>query len=228
MARVLRASAMIARERRPVGYSDYTREEMRASIRAPLSVSDYKKADMIILLMQPQVKQMLDSAPVSKKRAKNSHKGSRTIPSEFSARPLAGPEVTTNLASISPLKSEGIYYTKGRFGKQLKRILGTDKLAILPPTCELAKLLMIQAHNTAHMGGSDTCARSRQEAWIVRARTLANKVAADCLQCRVRLKAPLSQREGFLPEERMLTFTPPFTATAMDFLGPFKVKAMNN
>ena len=229
MARVLRASAMIARERRPGGYKDYTKEEMRANLGAPLAVTDYEKADKIILLlMQPQVKQMLDSTPVGKKKAKNAHKGTRTIPHEFSARPLAGPELTTNLASISPFKLDGVYYTKGRFGKQLKRILGTDKLAILPPTCELAKLIMIQAHSTAHMGGSDTCARSRQEAWIVRARPLANKVAADCLECRVRLKVPLTQREGFLPDERMLTFTPPFTATAMDFLGPFKVKAMNN
>ena len=87
---------------------------------------------------------------------------------------------------------------------------------------------MIKAYSTAHIGGSDTCARLRQEAWIVRARPLTNKVAADCLECRVRLKAPLTQREGFLPEEQILTFTPPFTATAMDFLGPFKVKAMNN
>ena len=127
---------------------------------------------------------------------------------------------------MSPFKDAGIYYTRRRFGKQLKKILGKDKLPILTPTCELAKLLMTQAHSVAHMGGSDTCARSRQEAWIVRARPLANKIASDCLECRVRLKTPLSQREGFLPEERMMTFTPPFTATAMDFLGPFKVKAM--
>ena len=145
---------------------------------------------------------------------------------EFLQRPVPGPEPSANLSSLSPFKVDGILYTRGRFGKQLKRILGTDKLPILPPTCELAKHLMTQAHNVAHMGGSDTCARSRQEAWIVRARPLANKIASECLQCRVRLKTPLSQREGFLPEERLMTLTPPFTATAMDFLGPFKIKAM--
>ena len=48
---------MIARGQRPGGYKDYTREEMRANIGAPLLVEDYKKADKIILLlMQPQVK----------------------------------------------------------------------------------------------------------------------------------------------------------------------------
>merc|ERR1712080_313536 len=61
---------------------------------------------------------------------------------------------------------------------------------------------------------------------MVRARPLANRTASECLECRLRLKTPLSQREGFLPEERTLILTPPFTATAMDFLGPFKIKAM--
>ena len=163
-----------------------------------------------------------------KKKAKNPHTGTQTIPAEFLARPLAGPDITCNLASISPFNTGGIYYTKGWFGKELKWVLRTDKLPILPPTCELAKLLMIRAHNVAHMAGSDTCARSRQDAWIVRARPLANKIAADCLLCRVRLKNPLSQREGFLPEERTLTYSPPFMATAIDFLSPYKIKAMNN
>ena len=228
MARVLRASAMLATGR-PGGYTAYSKEEMMANIGTPLTVDDYKRTDkVILLLMQPQVKQMLDAKPVGKKKAKNLPKGARTTPTEFLERPIAGTQQTSNLASISPFKEDGVYYTRGRFGKQLKRILGTDKLAILPPTCELAHLLMIKAHSTAHMAGLDTCARSKHEAWIVRARPLADKVAAECLQCRVRLKVPLTQREGFLPEERMLIFTPPFTATAMDFLGPFRVKAMNN
>ena len=229
MARVLRASAMLARENRPGGYKAYTKEEMLANIAAPPTVADYEKADrVILLLMQPQVKQMLDAAPVGKKKAKNPAKGLRTVPPEFLGRAIPGTQQTTNLSSISPFQQDGIWYTRGRFGKQLCRVLGTDKLAILPPTSELAQLLMFKAHQTAHMAGSDTCARSRQDAWVVRARPLADKVAADCLECRRRLKIPLTQRLGFLPQERLLIFNPPFTATAIDFLGPFRVKAMNN
>ena len=56
MARVLQASAKITREKRPGGYTSYTRDEMRAEFAAPLSVTDYEKADKIILLlMQSQV-----------------------------------------------------------------------------------------------------------------------------------------------------------------------------
>ena len=73
------------------------------------------------------------------------------------------------------------------------------------------------------------CARSRQNGfWIMRARPLADRVGAKCLECGRWLKAPLSQRHGFLPDERMMVFTPPFTATSIDFLGPFLVKVMNN
>ena len=229
MARVLRGSEMLAKENRPGGYSAYSKDEMLDNIAAPLTVADYEKADrVILLLMQPQVKQMLDAPPSGKKKSKNPSKGQRTIPPEFLGRAIPGTQQTTNLSSLSPFKQNGIWYTSGRFGKELHKVLGTDKLAILPPSSELAYLLMVKAHQTAHMAGSDTCARSRHEAWIVKARPLADRVAADCLECRRRLKVPLTQRLGFLPQERMLIFNPPFTATALDFLGPFQVKAMNN
>ena len=87
---------------------------------------------------------------------------------------------------------------------------------------------MVKSHSIAHMSANDTCARSRHEAWIVRARPLAKKVAGNCLECGRRFKILLNQREGLLPEERLFIGSPPFTSTAMDFLGPYKVKAMNN
>ena len=65
-------------------------------------------------------------------------------------------------------------------------------------------------------------------AWIVRARPLARKIAGSCLECRQRYKVLLNQREGELPEEKLFIGCPPFTSTAIDFLGPYKVKAMNN
>ena len=78
---------MIARGQRPGGYKDYTREEMRVNIGAPLLVEDYEKADKIILLLiQPQVRQMLDATPVGKRKAKNLLKGIRTVSPEFLAR----------------------------------------------------------------------------------------------------------------------------------------------
>ena len=121
----------------------------------------YQRVDRVmLLLMQPQVKSLLDSVPVGKKKAKNSQHGVSTIPEEFLNWPIIGPNNSTNLASLSWFKHEGVYYTQGRFVKHLKRVLGTNKLPILPPTCELAKLLMIKSNSIAHMSANDTCARS--------------------------------------------------------------------
>ena len=162
----------------------YLKEEMLANIGALLTVDKYKRAEkVILLLMQPQVKQIINAEPVGKKRAKNLPRGTRTTSAEFMARPTAGTQQMTNLASISPFEEDGDY-NRGRFGKQLWKILGTDKLPILPSTYGLALLLTIKAHSTAHMAGSDMYARSRLEAWIVRARHLGERLlmSASCVK----------------------------------------------
>ena len=87
---------------------------------------------------------------------------------------------------------------------------------------------MIKSHNFAHMSTSNTTTHSRLEVWIVRARPLARKVTSRCFECPRKYIVFLSQREGELPEEKMYIGHPPFTLTAIDFLGPYKVKAMNN
>ena len=133
-----------------------------------------------------------------------------------------------NLASLLPTKSDGIWWTQGRFGKELTRVLGPSKLAVLPSSSRLAYLIMKESHREFHMGGGDTCFRSRSRAWIVHARPLADRVSADCLKCRLELKNMSEQRMGLLPLERTDVFSRPFTNTAIDLLGPYKVKAMNN
>ena len=71
MARVLCTSAAIVEAKRPGGYKDYSREEMDVIMRAPLSADDYQRADKVmLLLMQPQIKSLLDSIPVGKRKPK--------------------------------------------------------------------------------------------------------------------------------------------------------------
>ena len=93
---------------------------MEDIIGAPLSAEDYECADkFMLLLMQPQVKNMLNSKPVGKTKAKNTQRGTSTLPKEFLDRPIPGPKETENLVSLSTFKEGGIYYTRGRLGKQL-------------------------------------------------------------------------------------------------------------
>ena len=138
---------------------------MEVIIRAPLSAEDYKSADnFMLLLMQPHVKNMLKSKPVGKIKVINRQKGTWTLPKEFLDRPIPGPEETKNLVSLSAFKEGGIYYTRVRFGKQLNGVLGSDKLHVLLPTCELARLLMIKSNCTTHMSANDTAACSHLDA----------------------------------------------------------------
>ena len=86
IARVLRTSKTIKNWilERPGGYKDYSPQEMEVIIGAPLSAEDYKSADnFMLLLMQPQVKNMLKSKPVSKIKAKNTQRGTSSLPKEF-------------------------------------------------------------------------------------------------------------------------------------------------
>ena len=99
---------------------------------------------------------------------------------------------------------------------------------MLLPTCELARLPMIKSHRFAHISASDTAARSCLDAWIVCARPLARKITNNFPECQRRYKVFLSQQEGELPNERMFIGCPPFTSTTINFLGPYKVKAMTN
>ena len=60
---------------------------------------------------------MLNSKPVGKVKAKNTQRGTSTLPKEFLDQPILSPEETDNLVSLSPFKEGGIYYTRRRFGK---------------------------------------------------------------------------------------------------------------
>ena len=200
-----------------------TEDQRWTSLRVPLSVLDLRLADKIIFkLMQPQVEELLGSKQTGRKRRRkqptnaNEVVGSRNYQSTF------------NMASLAPFKEKGIFWTQGRFGNELGKVLGPIKLAILPPTCRLAQLLMIDSHNEAHRAGGDTCFRSRARAWIVRARPLADRTSEACLKCRRDSRRYESQQMGMLPKQRCEIPSKPWTSVAIDLLGPFQVKAMNN
>ena len=91
MARVLKASAAITKAKRPRGYQDFTRQEMEAIMQKPLSIEDYEKADMIMfLLMQTQVRTLLDSQPGEKAKVKTIQ-GMFTLLDKFTNRSTIGP-----------------------------------------------------------------------------------------------------------------------------------------
>ena len=201
MARVLRASRRSSAADRIL-----TKEEQQTVMAAPLSCQDYDSADRIILLLsQTDIREVLEGRTRLRKKP-----GS------------------CDFSSMQPFKEEGIWYTRGRLGQALKRILGPDKLPILSSSSRLAFLQMEEAHCQNHMAGGDTLFRSRCLSWIVRGRTLADRLARNCLTCIFKRKKLMGQQMGDLPEERTLVPGKPWTATSLDLLGSYEVRAMNN
>merc|ERR1712082_474372 len=91
-----------------------------------------------------------------------------------------------DLSSLRVNYSKGIYYTQGRAGRALEKLLGLTKLPVLMSGSRLAKLLMWESHAEDHgRTPSDALARSRERAWIVRGASLAKYVTRHCPKCKL-------------------------------------------
>ena len=89
---------------------------MEVIIGALLYAEDYECADkFMLLLMQPQVKDLLNSKPVGKTKAKNTQKGTSTLMQEFLDRPIPGPKETENLVFPFPIQERWNLLHEGLF-----------------------------------------------------------------------------------------------------------------
>ena len=110
----------------------------------PITAKEYKAAKNVSLLaFQEEVDAMLADPPASRKKNSNKRK----------KEPVKKRKI--NFESLSPFKENGIWYTRGRFGNELGKIIGPEKLPILPNSCDLAHVIMSYAHSQAHRGGAD-------------------------------------------------------------------------
>ena len=70
-------------------------------------------------------------------------------------------EVQKKMTTLAPKFEGGMWITRGRLRKGLPKILGVEKLPILPSTSRLAELIMVEAHQENHNGVSGTLAHNR-------------------------------------------------------------------
>ena len=134
------------------------------------------------------------------------------------------------LASLLPVRQGRLIVTCGRLGeKNMTRLLGVSSLPILMPSCRIAYLYMVMAHegesglsNTAvehHRDAVGTLARSRSYVWVVKGKNLAKKIVNNCTKCRRERRRLETQQMGML-KEAQLTVSPPWTYVSLDFAGP--------
>ena len=116
-----------------------------------------------------------------------------------------------------------IVVTAGRLGDKL--LVGYDKaqLPILEATSELARLYMLEAHETDHGGVDRTLQRSRNKVWIIHGRKLSKKIVTSCYTCKVANKSVQGQSMAPVHENRVCP-TAIFDWTAVDLFGPLSIR----
>ena len=136
-----------------------------------------------------------------------------------------------NLASLSLFFRDGIARMRGRLApSDLKRVMGYDSLVVLSRHCRLAYLIMLQAHKEDHRASpGDSLYRSRKYGyWIVRGRTLAEKIVRDCGWCSVHYPTFLRQKMADLPRELSDVPVRAFSNVCVDYMGSVRVMYRNN
>ena len=95
---------------------------------------------------------------------------------------------------------------------------------ILPKDGHFTKLVIEHFHKiTGCSGYNTTLAATRQHFWIVNGPTTVKRYTRTCVKFRERDAKPLEQVMAPLPEVRLATGKLPFTASSVDYFGPFSV-----
>ena len=132
------------------------------------------------------------------------------------------------LDSLRVYQRSGIYYTEGRARQALEELLGVPRLPVLMPQSRLSYLIMWEAHSQDHrQSPSDSLARSRETAWVVRGGSLAKTISRCCPRCRRENKKFSKQMMADIPRHQLIPCSP-FTHVSIDFLGPYEVRGVAN
>ena len=95
---------------------------------------------------------------------------------------------------------------------------------ILPKNGNFTTLVVEHFHlATGCSGYNTTLSATRQHFWIVQGPTTVKRITRSCVKCRERNAQPLEQVMAPLPEVRLTTGNLPFTASSVDYFGPFYV-----
>ena len=116
---------------------------------------------------------------------------------------------------------------RGRFSQvAMDRLVGVDKLPVVPGDSRLALLLAWEAHLEDH--NRDVVivlARLRRKAWVIRGRNPVKRVVSGCMYCRRLTKEVAEQLMGELPPFS-LDQADPFKVCSVDLFGPLLARGV--
>lgn len=144
-----------------------------------------------------------------------------TFPKELKQQQNLSPK--SHILSLTPfIDSQGHLRVGGRLSQSDYNYDKKHPL-LLSSKHPLTKLIIAQEHRRLlHAGPQLLLASVRETIWPVGGRDLARRMARDCITCRRASGQTLYNIMGNLPHQR-LTPDFPFSATAVDFAGPFMI-----
>ena len=134
-------------------------------------------------------------------------------------------EINTKVyVKLCPKLKDNIVVVGGRTERWMASTWNRQEFVLLPFEHRFAFLISEKEHQLGgHLGVAATIARIRLRYWIIGIRKLVKRVVADCVICRKKFKRLSTQVMGQLPIERIKP-SPPFSATGIDFFGPYIIK----
>ncbi|XP_062717003.1 uncharacterized protein LOC134292164 [Aedes albopictus] len=123
------------------------------------------------------------------------------------------------------LDNNGILRMRGRIGAAPYAPTEAKFPAILPHRHPLTVLIVDWYHRHFRHANRETIVNElRQRFEIANLRALVQKVAKNCMWCRVTKVSPKTPAMAPLPEMRLASFVRPFTFVGLDYFGPVLVK----
>ncbi len=96
---------------------------------------------------------------------------------------------------------------------------------ILPRDSRITRLLIQHYHaKYLHQNHNTVINEIRQKFYIPRLRVVLKGVRSECQRCKVRKAPIMAPQMADLPQERLATFSKPFSYTGIDYFGPMTIK----
>ena len=133
---------------------------------------------------------------------------------------------SSRLLSLDPiLNDEGIVCVGGRLKHAPYGVIKGKNQIILPKNHHVSDIIIEDFHRkSGQLGQEYVLSLIREKYWIIRARVRIKRVINNCFVCKRQSRVPMYQKMSNLPEDRISSNKPPFTAVGIDYFGPFIVK----
>lgn len=122
---------------------------------------------------------------------------------------------------------EGKIVVGGRALRAIESSYDEKELILLPHDHTISRLYAEKIHQRGHAGVSATMSKIRSRFWIPNLRKMVRSIKGRCITCKKAERCLEGQIMGPLPKER-LSPAPAWSATAIDFFGPFMTRGETN